>query len=214
MDLGQIDQGVTQLLEVIHDWSQALDKASCVDVIYLDYSKAFDSVPHERLMAKLGSYGIDLKVQRWIRNFLLDRTQRVVVNGVQSQAAQVTSGVPQGSFLGPILFLVFINDISDGVLNTLKLFVDDSKIYKTTRSHQDALELQNDLDCLMSWSDRWQFGFNINKCKVLHMGLTNMQHKYTMRHGNDKVALSEVELEKDLGIMFDSEMFVTEVTKE
>ena len=197
---------VTQLLEVIHDWSQALDKASCVDVIYLDYSKAFDSVPHERLLAKLGSYGIDLKVQRWIRNFLLDRTQRVVVNGIQSQAAQVTSGVPQGSVLGPILFLMFINDISDGVRNTLKLFADDSKIYKTIKSHQDALELENDLDCLMSWSDRWQLSFNVKKCKVLHMGLTNMQHKYTMRYGNDKVALSEVESEKDLGIMFDSEM--------
>ena len=202
--------------------SQALDKASCVDVIYLDYSKAFDSVPHERLMAKLGSYGIDRKVQWWIRNFLLDRMQRVVVNGIQSHAAQVTSGVPQGSVLGAILFLMFINDISDGVRNTLKLFADDSKIYKTIKSHQDALELQNDLDCLMSWSDRWQLRFSVNKCKVLHMGLTNMQHRYTMRYGNDKVALSEVESEKDLGIMFDSEMkfqailmmFVTEVIKE
>ena len=177
----------------------------CVDVIYLDYSKAFDSVPHERLMAKLGSYGIDLKVQRWIRNFLLDRMQSLV-NGIQSQAAQVTSGVPQGSILGLILFLMFINDISDGDRNTLKLFADDSKICKKTKSHQDALELQNDLDCLMSWSDRWQLGFDVNKCKGLHMGLTNMQHKYTMRYGNDKVALSEVESEKDLGIMFDSEM--------
>ena len=187
---------VTQLLEVIHDLSQALDKDSCVDVIYLDYSKAFDSVSHEGLMAKLGSYGIDRKVQRWIRNFLLDRTQRVVVNRIQSLAAQVTSGVPQGSVLGPILFLMFINDISDDVRNTLKLFADDFKIYKTIKSHQDALELQNDLDCLMSWSDRWQLSFNVNKCKVLHMGLTNMQHRYKMRYGDDKVALSEVESEK------------------
>ena len=109
---------------MIHDWSQALDKASCVDV-YLDYSKAFDSVPHERLMAKLGSYRIDLKVQRWIRNFLLER---VVVNGIQSQDAQVTSGVRQGSVLGPLLFLMFINDISDGVRKTLKHFDDDSQI--------------------------------------------------------------------------------------
>ena len=101
---------------------------------------------------------------------------------------------------------MFINNISDGVRNTLKPLAGDSKIYKTIKSHQDALELQNDLDCLMSWSDRWQLSFNVNKCKVLHMGLTNMQHKYTMRYGNDKVALSEVESEKDLGIMFDSEM--------
>ena len=143
---------------------------------------------------------------------------------MQSQAAQVTSGVLQGSVLRPILFLMFINDISEGVSNTLKLFADDSKIYKTIKSHQDALELQNDLhvDCLMSWSDRCQLGFNVNKCKVLHMGLTNMQHRYTMRYGDEKVALSEAESEKDLGIMFDSEMkfqailmmFVTEVIKE
>ena len=105
----------TQLLEVINDWSESGDRGHPLDVIYLDYKKAFDSVPHHRLLEKLSKYGIKGKILNWITDFLIGRKQRVIVNGEQSKLADVTSGIPQGSVQGPILFLIFVNDLPDGV---------------------------------------------------------------------------------------------------
>ena len=120
----------TNLLECHSKWSVALDSGFGVDVIYLDYSKAFDSVPHTRLISKLQSYDISGNLLSWIRNFLADRQQRVVLNGSSSQWVNVTSGVPQGSVLGPLLFILYVNDITDGLKSTLEMFADDSKLYR------------------------------------------------------------------------------------
>ena len=122
----------TQLLEVIHDWADILKENKPIDVIYLDYRKAFDSVPYERLLVKLRAHGIRGKVGllQWIKNFLKDRELRVVINGVSSNAASVTSEILQGSVLGPILFLIYVNDLPDIATSTVKLFADDTKIYR------------------------------------------------------------------------------------
>ena len=204
----------TQLLEVIHDWADILEESKPIDVIYLDYRKAFDSVPYERLLVKLHAHGIRGKVLQWIRNFLKDREQRVVINGVSSNAAFVTSGIPQGSVLGPILFLIYVNDLPEIVTSTVKLFADDTKIYRKIQNTHDSEELQRDLDKLMNWSQRWQLPFNMGKCSILHLGKNNPNHKYKLTSEGDIVELVEIEEEKDLGIKFDSLLSFKQHTSE
>ena len=204
----------TQLLEVIHDWADILEESKPIDVIYLDYRKAFDSVPYERLLVKLHAHGIRGKVLQWIRNFLKDREQRVVINGVPSNAAFVTSGIPQGSVLGPILFLIYVNDLPEIVTSTVKLFADDTKIYRKIQNTHDSEELQRDLDKLMNWSQRWQLPFNMGKCSILHLGKNNPNHKYKLTSEGDIVELVEIEEEKDLGIKFDSLLSFKQHTSE
>ena len=118
----------TQPIEVIHDWAHSLDDNTPVDSIYLDYRKAFDSVPFERLLAKLHAYGIRGKIHQWIRDFLHNRKQRDVINTKPSDWVPVTSSIPQGSILGPVLFLIYVNDLPDIVSSTVKLFAEDTKI--------------------------------------------------------------------------------------
>ncbi|CAL4257485.1 unnamed protein product, partial [Meganyctiphanes norvegica] len=118
----------------VHD---ILDEHDPVDAIYLDCKKAFDTVPHRRLLAKLQAYGITGKVLKWIECFLSDRSQRVIVKGILSDSLPVWSGVPQGSVLGPILFLIFINDLLEGITSSGKLFADDSKLFRRIKSSDD-----------------------------------------------------------------------------
>ena len=118
---------MTQLLTCIDDWSEALDRGEPLDSVYLDFKKAFDTVPHERLIKKLVSYGIDGSVKNWISSFLHGRKQRVSIKGYTSEWSSVTSGIQQGSVLGPILFVVFINDLPDVVRNVVRIFADDTK---------------------------------------------------------------------------------------
>ena len=120
---------VTQLLEIMELWTSMLDEGDGIDVVYLDFRKAFDSVPHQRLLEKARAHGIDGNLLKWIESFLTGRKQRVNVNGEMSSWADVHSGIPQGSVLGPILFIIFINDLPDVVECYVKIFADDTKVF-------------------------------------------------------------------------------------
>ena len=120
----------SQLIETVHDWMTAMDNKTQIDAILLDFAKAFDKVPHLRLLSKLTSYGITGNTQNWIKSFLSNRKQRVSVNGALSDITDVTSGVPQGSVLGPVLFLLYINYINGNIKSSIRLFADDSIIYR------------------------------------------------------------------------------------
>ena len=135
----------TQLLYVLDHFTKHLDKGEPIDVIYLDFQKAFDSVPHQRLFQKLTSFGINGKILQWIKDFLWNRTQQVVLNGQKSSTTSVTSGVPQGSVLGPVLFTLFVNDIPSMVSSPTFMFADDTKIFRCVKSGDDHGALQNDL---------------------------------------------------------------------
>ena len=128
---------VTQLLEVMEDLTSLIDNNQDIDILYLDFRKAFDTVPHERLLLKLAAYGISGALADWIRNFLKDRIQYVRVGSDKSNTSKVLSGIPQGSILGPVLFTIFINDLPDSVLSTCKIFADDTKLYNKVSNSND-----------------------------------------------------------------------------
>ena len=130
-------------------------------------AKAFDKVPHQRLLLKLAYHGISGKVLEWIRNWLANRTPRVCVNGVLSTWCLVLSGVPQGSVLGPILFLIFINDLDLNIHNLLIKFADDTKLCAKISTNEDIEKLQEDLNTLQEWARDWQMQFNVQMCKVM-----------------------------------------------
>ena len=159
----------TQLLSFSDEMLRGIAAGKQFDIAILDFSKAFDVVPHHRLVMKLDYYGIRGPTLAWIRAFLSDRTQRVVVDGETSDSAPVTSGVPQGSVLGPILFLAFINDMPEMIRSKCRLFADDSILYREIRSPEDTTILQHDLDELHKWEVKWGMSFNPSKCHVMHM---------------------------------------------
>ena len=160
---------MAQFLICIEEWTEMLEKSDAFDVVYTDFAKAFDSVPHQRLLFKLQEIGIAGKLLEWIRSFLSGRRQRVRVDGVMSEWIEIISGILQGSVLGPILFVIFINDMPGKVIfNTCKLFADDSKLY-------GSANMQRDLDELVKWSTKWQLPFNERKCKTLPFGNGNQQ---------------------------------------
>lgn len=199
---------VTNLLSVLDSWTQSLDEGKAVDAIYLDFAKAFDSVPHERLLQKVESYGINANVLAWIRDFLVGRKQRVRVNGSYSDWTPVSSGVPQGSVLGPALFVIFINDLPSVVQSSCEMYADDTKVFGTVDTQSKWDQLQQDLNNLVEWADRWQLRFNAGKCQVLHLGSKNPRYTYRMKaHGSDtRSNLGASDAEKDLGVIMDSEL--------
>jgi hypothetical protein len=197
---------LTNLLETLEDWTKALDEGFGVDALYLDYKKAFDTVPHRRLLQKLRGYGVDGPVLGWIQNFLTGREIQVSIRDSYSEKATVTSGVPQGSVIGPILFLVYVNDFPDEVQSTVKLFADDSKVYRSIKTTADQETLQEDMNNLMKWSETWLLDFNIAKCRRMHMGSRNTKYKYTVRRGDNEEVLEESTQEKDLGVWVDSSL--------
>ena len=173
-----------------------LDKGEPVDIICIDFQKAFDKVPHQRLCRKLESHGINGNVLNWIQGWLKNRKQRVDINGSQSEWSGVSSGVPQGSVLGPVLFLICINDIDSAVDTLIKKFADDTKLYAGIKTEEQARSLQNSLHSVLKWGQDWQMLFNLNKCKDLHVGRNNPNVQYFM----DGIPLENVTEEKDLGV--------------
>ena len=190
---------ISQLLEVIEDLTVYFDGES-VDIVYLDFRKAFDTVPHQRLLVKLKSYGITGQLYKWVEDFLVGRSQKVKVGNTISNRSEVTSGIPQGSILGPILFTIFINDLPEGLKNICKIFADDTKVYGSSK---ESKSIQEDIDKLQEWSLKWNLYFNVEKCKVMHIGKNNPETKYTMKKGENSSDIATCEEEKDLGVTFD-----------
>ena len=154
----------SNLLETVDTIIDILERGAPVDILYLDFCKAFDSVPHYRLLTKLENIGITGGLLEIIRDFLSGRSMTTVIRGVCSTPRPVLSGV--GSVLGPLLFVLFINDLPDGMKNISKLFADDLKVIADA-SDQDAITA--DINFLENWESLWMLKFNASKCKVMHM---------------------------------------------
>ena len=196
----------SQLLVTIKEWQKSLDHSVPTDVAYLDFRKAFDAVPHNRLLLKLNKYGIKGNLLLWIENFLSGRTQYVKINNAKSISREVTSGVPQGSVLGPMLFIYFINDLPEVSNVTTKIYADDTKAYSEIKNEDDRIKLQNSIDALFRWTQDWQLHFNESKCKILHIGENNPKYTYYIGEGTNRREIDTTVVEKDLGVLVDNNL--------
>ena len=195
----------TQLIEFIHDIAFNMQKGVQNDVVVMDFAKAFDKVAHNRLLFKLSSYGVKGNTLGWIGSFLSGRSQKVVLEGKSSTSAPVLSGVPQGSVLGPALFLIYINDLQEYVSNsTVRLFADDTLLFLTIYSTSDCIKLQEDLDNLERWESDCHMSFHPEKCEVIHITTKKkpILHKYTF-YGH---TLSSVPQIKYLGVHISNDL--------
>ncbi len=196
-----------QLLSVVNKWIEQLDEGNNLTVFYTDFSKAFDSVSHRKLIVKMKNVGITGLLLEWIIDFLTDRTQRVRIDGCLSQEVSVVSGVPQGSVLGPILFLIFIDDITlCPQTGDIVLFADDAKITWETNTAESVHTCQNEILELCQWSETWSLTFNSKKCKILELGNGTADHSLKMLEDNHLIEISKVDEEKDLGVHIDSNL--------
>lgn len=199
---------VTNLLDCLSDWTLALDNRHSVTVAYIDYSKAFDMVSHNKLLHKLSCFGICGNLLRWIGEFLNNRTQCVRVGSAISCPRQLISGVIQGSVLGPLLFLLYVDDVvklfSSGVL--CNLYADDLKLYSVIQTSQDVSALQSSLDALVAWSDEWQLKISSTKSAVLCLGQSKVEQSYQIKQVN----VSFVPAMRDLGVIIDNKLTMSQ----
>ena len=194
----------TNLNAYLEYMTKKLDEGQAVDVLYLDFSKAFDKVPHKRLIQKLKAHNFSKSLITWITAWLNGRKQRVLVNGTYSEWLNVVSSVVQGSVLGPILFVVYINDI-DTCIGTkegiMSKFADDTKVAKVVKDTKTAAEMQEVMQNLETWCEKWGMVFNIKKCCILHFGHRNMQQQYKM---SGQILESHTS-QRDLGVMISND---------
>ena len=182
----------------MHHLNKLYDKNIQVDIGILDFSKAFDVVPHRRVLNKLEFYGINGNIHAWISAFLHDRTQSVVVDGVSSSPVEVDSGVPQGTLMGPLIFLLHINDLPQHVTSYVRLFADDCLLYRPIHTAEDQCKLQEDFDELQHWGNIWGMKFNAAKCNIIRIS-----RKKTPLHSFYNIGgeiLKEVDSCKYLGV--------------
>jgi hypothetical protein len=170
----------TQLLECVNKWTSDIESKNQVDVIYIDFAKAFDSVSHSKLIYKLSRMGVSGNLLAWLETFVKYRRQCVRINGLCSEYCTVSSGVPQGSVLGPILFLVYVNDLTNISTNdtSVKLFADDVKLFRTIKSIDDHIDLQLVLNNLKNWAATWQLKISTPKCSTLQLGRSHIKDAY------------------------------------
>ena len=185
---------LTNLLSATDDWTKEMDMGNNVDIIFLDFSKAFDKVPHRRLCDKLYDYGLTGKLLSWLRDYLTNRSYQVRVNRELSSHHPVLSGVPQGSILGPLLFILYINDLTKSLTAKCLLYADDVKIWRSIRQEEDREILQKNLDDITHWVTMNGLPMNQSKCHVIHTrGVGDRQYYLNSE------PLARVEQETDLG---------------
>ena len=194
----------TQLIMTIDDFVNCLNDNSQIECVFLDFSKAFDRVPHNRLYNKLSYYGIRGPLLLWIKHYLSNRQQKVIIDGTSSYPSNVTSGVPQGTVLAPLLFLCFVNDIPLNVTSKIRLYADDILLYRRITSHEDCTLLQNDINNLIKWSINWQLLFNFDKCEFLR--ITNKLSPTVTTYNMESKIIKQVSSVKYLGITINEKL--------
>ena len=207
------DSSIAQLLSIIHEIQTAFDNNHTVDVrgVFLDISKAFDKVWHDGLAFKLKSYGVEGELLSLLKNYIQSHEQRVVLNGQTSGWRKINSGVPQGSVLGPILFLIYINDLPDGITSMCKIFADDTSLFsKVLDINKSVTELNTDLEKISQWVSQWKMQFNSDPNKQANEVIfsrrlisNNLAHSPVKFNNNN---ISRCSHQKHLGVVLDSNL--------
>ena len=208
------DSCTNQLLSLVHEIHTAFDHRDSLEVraVFLDMSKAFDKVWHDGLIFKLKQNGVEGKLLNLLQNYLTDRKQRVVLNGMESEWGAIKAGVPQGSVLGPLLFLVYINDLEDGIRSNIKFFADDTSLFSIVNDPKvSAMDLQHDLDLITKWAHQWKMSFNPDPTKqaveiLFSQKLTNVEHPPIYFNN---IQVKRVTDHKHLGLIFDPKLSFT-----
>ena len=198
----------TNLIDCVDQWTKLLDRGKFVDVIYLDVSKAFDTVCHEKLLHKMNYYKISKEIVAWVSDFLAHRNQRVMLENTLSDSVAFPSGVPQGSVLGPVLFILFVNDLPLSITHgNISIYADDTKLYLGLHKdtyNADAVLLNADLQSVKQWFDTWQLKISVDKCHVLPLSVREARNVYEYKI--DDTSLVPSNSVRDLGVLMDSNL--------
>lgn len=197
---------ITQLVTVFHLFAHTLDNTGQIDAIFLDFSKAFDKVPHDKLILKMQNIGLPEILVTWVANYLTNRKQLVKIDGVESDYLDVTSGVPQGSVLGPLLFILYINDIVDVITPgvQIRLFADDAVLFRDVSCSDDQSELNTNITNIFEWCKRW--GMVLNAEKTLYLRVTRKKVPYEYQYTLGTSPLKQVTSHKYLGVTLTSNL--------